>query len=313
MDLSSERLAFVILIDLGHFGLCGRTGGQTGRGSGRTRGQTGNQGNGGIVKQGGQVGGQGNVRNVIMNNGRRGCSYKEFLDCNPKEYDGKGGVIVYTRWIEKMESVKDISRCGDDQKVKYTASSFVGKALTWAGHGAYTDRFHELARLVHHLVTLENRRIERYIYGLASQIRGMVAAIEPTTIKKAVQKAGTLTDEAIRNGSLKKNPEKRRNSGEPSRDRNVKDDNKRSRTGNTFATTANPVRREYTCATPKCTNCNLHHSPESPYQACFSCNHLRHLAKIYRVVPRMVNPMNARNPTATREACFKCGGTDHFK
>ncbi|GKC53802.1 hypothetical protein Tco_1076547, partial [Tanacetum coccineum] len=40
---------------------------------------------------------QGDVRNVIVNNGRRGCTYKEFLTCNPKEYDGKGGAIVYTR------------------------------------------------------------------------------------------------------------------------------------------------------------------------------------------------------------------------
>ncbi|GJR10086.1 hypothetical protein Tco_0976995 [Tanacetum coccineum] len=74
---------------------------------------------------------QGDVRNVIVNNGRRGCTYKEFLACNPKEYDGKGGVVVYTRWIEKMESVQDMSGCGDNQKVKYTAGSFVGKALTW--------------------------------------------------------------------------------------------------------------------------------------------------------------------------------------
>ncbi|GJZ76417.1 reverse transcriptase domain-containing protein [Tanacetum coccineum] len=161
----------------------------------------------------------GDVRNVIMNNDRRGCMYKEFLACNPKEYDGNGGAIVYTRWIEKMESVQDMSGCGDNQKVKYTAGSFMGKALTWwnsqihtrsreaavgmawedfkilmreefcpsnemqkletelwnhvmvgAGHAAYTDRFHELARLVPHLVTLENRKIERYVYGLAPQI-----------------------------------------------------------------------------------------------------------------------------------------------
>ncbi|GKE21654.1 hypothetical protein Tco_1433166, partial [Tanacetum coccineum] len=26
-----------------------------------------------------------------------GCSYKEFLACNPKEYDGKGGAVVLTR------------------------------------------------------------------------------------------------------------------------------------------------------------------------------------------------------------------------
>nr|GEV43655.1 hypothetical protein [Tanacetum cinerariifolium] len=33
---------------------------------------------------------QGDVRNVIVNNNIRGCTYKEFIACNPKEYDGKG-------------------------------------------------------------------------------------------------------------------------------------------------------------------------------------------------------------------------------
>ncbi|GJT27874.1 putative reverse transcriptase domain-containing protein [Tanacetum coccineum] len=215
----------------------------------------------------------GDVRNVSKNNDRRGCTYKEFLACNPKEYDGKGGAIVYTRWIEKMESVQNMSGCRDNQKVKYTAGSFVGKALTWeefcssnemqkletklwnhamvgAGHAACTDRFHELARLVPHLVTPESKRVERYIYGLTPQNRGMVAATEPSTIQKAVQIAGTLTDEAIRNGSIKKNPEKRGNREEPSKDRNGKDNNKRTRTGIAFATTTNPVRRENTGTTP---------------------------------------------------------------
>nr|GEY05960.1 reverse transcriptase domain-containing protein [Tanacetum cinerariifolium] len=156
---------------------------------------------------------QGNVR--TMNNERGGCSYKKFMACDPKEYDGKGGAIVYTRWIKKIELVQDMSGCGENQKVKYIARSFIGKALTWCnfevqtrgreaaifmtwedfktltreelcpnnemqnletefwchamvgvGHVAYTDRFHELARLVHHLVTPENKIIKRYIYGL---------------------------------------------------------------------------------------------------------------------------------------------------
>nr|GEV39975.1 reverse transcriptase domain-containing protein [Tanacetum cinerariifolium] len=46
--------------------------------------------------------------------------------------------------------------------------------------------FHELARLVPHLVTPESRKIERYVYGLALQIRKMVAAMEPKTMQKAV-------------------------------------------------------------------------------------------------------------------------------
>ncbi|GJS24578.1 hypothetical protein Tco_0453210 [Tanacetum coccineum] len=59
-----------------------------------------------IAQVGNHVGNfQGDVRNVIVNNGQGGCSYKEFLACNPKNYDGKGGAIAYTRWTEKIELV----------------------------------------------------------------------------------------------------------------------------------------------------------------------------------------------------------------
>ncbi|GJR41736.1 putative reverse transcriptase domain-containing protein [Tanacetum coccineum] len=91
--------------------------GDQGRGQGNGRNRNGDAINDNI---------RGDVRNVIENNDRRGCTYKEFLACNPKEYDGKGGAVVYTRWIEKMESVQDMSGCGDNQKVKYTVGSFVG-------------------------------------------------------------------------------------------------------------------------------------------------------------------------------------------
>ncbi|GKE37558.1 hypothetical protein Tco_1460963, partial [Tanacetum coccineum] len=64
------------------------------------QGIVGNQ-NGNVVNKNVQE----NVRNVLVNSNRLGCSYKEFLACNPKEYDGKGGVVVLTRWIEKMENL----------------------------------------------------------------------------------------------------------------------------------------------------------------------------------------------------------------
>nr|GFA14357.1 hypothetical protein [Tanacetum cinerariifolium] len=108
-----------------------------------------------------------------------------------------------------MESVQDMSGCGDNQKVKYTAGSFIGKALTW-----WNSQIHTLGREV---------------------AVGMVMAMKPSTIQKVMQIAGTLTDEALRNGSIKKNLEKRGNEGEPSKDRNGMDDNKRTRTGNDFA------------------------------------------------------------------------------
>ncbi|GJW76425.1 putative reverse transcriptase domain-containing protein [Tanacetum coccineum] len=267
-----------------------------------------------------------NVGNVLVNGNLVGCSYKKFLACNPKEYDGKGGVVVLTRWIEKMENVQDMSGCSINQKVKYTAGSFVGKALThemqkletelWnhamvgAGHVAYTDRFHELARLVPHLVTLESRMIESYVYGLAPQIRGMVAATEPKTIQKVVQISGALANETMRNGSINK-VEKRGNVGQPSKDKNGRDDNKRTRTENAFATTVNPIGRENTDTWPKCTTCNSYHTPGGPCRICFNCNRSGHLARDCRGVPRNKNPINARNPTV--RACYECGSTDYVK
>ncbi|GJU37119.1 putative reverse transcriptase domain-containing protein [Tanacetum coccineum] len=298
-----------------------------------------------IVAQVGDQGrGQGNGRNQngdavndnIWGDVSRRCTYKKFLACNPKEYDGKGGVIVYTHWIEKMESVQDMSGYRDNQKVKYTAGSFVGMswdnfkvlmreefcpsnemqkletelwnhAMVKASHAAYTDRFHELARLVPHLVTLEGKRIERYVYGLAPQIRGMVAATKPKTIQKAMQIAGTLTDEALRNGPIKKNPEQKGNRGEPSQDRNVRDDNKRNRTRNAYATTTNLFRRENTGTVPKCTTCNTHRSPEVPCRTYFNSNRPCHFTKDCRVVPRNVNLINARNPAA--RAYYECSSS----
>nr|GEY01912.1 putative reverse transcriptase domain-containing protein [Tanacetum cinerariifolium] len=119
------------------------------------------------------------------------------------------------------ESVPDMSGCSIDQKVKYTAGSFMEEfcpshemqkletelwnhVIVEAGHAAYTDRFHDLAR----------------------------------------------------NGSVKK-VEKRGNVREPSKDKNGRDDNKRTRTVNAFAITTNPVGRENTGAWPKWVN---HHN-----------------------------------------------------
>ncbi|GKB50882.1 hypothetical protein Tco_0901635 [Tanacetum coccineum] len=145
----------------------GETGGRVGRGGGRGRGpRIGNdervdelngQGNDqGLGANRGVEGVNGNAEGAngectrllndhcpaiaepLTRHASSGCSYKDFLACNPKEYDGKGGAVVCTRWIEKMKSVDDMSGCSTDQKVKYTVGSFVGKALTWWNSHIYT-------------------------------------------------------------------------------------------------------------------------------------------------------------------------------
>nr|GEW13748.1 hypothetical protein [Tanacetum cinerariifolium] len=216
---------------------------------------------------------RGNARNVIVNNGRRGCTYKEFLACNPKEYDGKEGAIIYTRWITKMESVQDIGGCGDDQKVKYTAGSFVGKALTWWNSQIHT-RSHEVTVS---MAWDDFKVLMREEFCPSKEMHRLETKLWNHAMVRAGHAAYTNRfHELARNGSIKKNLKKRGNGGEPTKNRNGRDDNKRTRTGNAFATTANHVKKEY-----------------------MDC----------RVMPRNVNPINSRNPTA--RACYECGSTDH--
>nr|GFA03567.1 hypothetical protein [Tanacetum cinerariifolium] len=201
------------------------------------QGNVGNQ-NGNVVNENVQE----NVRDVLLNSNRVGCSYKEFLACNPKEYD-------------------------------------------------------------------ESRKFKRYVYGLSPRIRRMVAVVEPKTMQKAVQIYGALTNEAVSNGSIKK-VEKRGNVGEPRKDKNGRHDNKRTRTGNDFATTTNPVGKENTDAWPKCATCNSYHAPGGPCRTCFNCNHPGYFTRDCRVVPRNVNLGRRNQGNQSRGRAFMLGAEE---
>ncbi|GKB78737.1 putative reverse transcriptase domain-containing protein, partial [Tanacetum coccineum] len=135
------------------------------------------------------------------NGGNNGCTYKGFMACNPKEYDGKGGVIALTQWIEKMENVIDNSGCAENQK---------NHKMVGANHAGYTDRFHEFDKLIPHLVTPDSSCIKRYVAGLVPEIRGMLKETQPTTIQDAILRARILTNEAISYSTLTKGNEKRK-------------------------------------------------------------------------------------------------------
>ncbi|GKC31058.1 hypothetical protein Tco_1038352 [Tanacetum coccineum] len=61
----------------------------------------------------------------------RGCSYKTFLNCKPHPFNGTEGVVGLTRWVKKIESVFEISKCVEEDKVKFVVCTLEGRALTW--------------------------------------------------------------------------------------------------------------------------------------------------------------------------------------
>ncbi|GKB02651.1 putative reverse transcriptase domain-containing protein [Tanacetum coccineum] len=247
-----------------------------------------------------------NVNNANGGNGRNcgnnGCTYKGFMACNPKEYDGKGGEIALTRWIEKIENVIENSRCAKNQKVKYATSSFMNKALTWwntqvqargreaaigmswtdfkallveefcpsnemeklesefwnhkmvgANHAGYTDRFHELAKLVPHLVTPQSSRIKR---------------------------AGILTDEAVSYGTLTKGNDKRKVVEESSKSGGSWKDNKKAKVGT---------------------------------RLCFNYKKPGHFTKDCRAPIRQVTPVSTVRMSNNPRVCYKYGSPDLFR
>ncbi|GJU11890.1 putative reverse transcriptase domain-containing protein [Tanacetum coccineum] len=242
-----------------------------------------------------------------------------------------------------MENVIDNSGCAENQKVKYAASSFVNKALTWwntqiqargreaaismswtdfkallveefcpsnemeklesefwnhkmvgANHAGYTDRFHELAKLVPHLVTPESSRIKRYIVGLAPEIRGMLRATQPTTIQ-----------------SVKGN-EKRKGIEESSKQGGGRNDDKRAKVSKGFVA-ATTHKNEYTGPHPKCAKCWTYHPEGGPCRVCFNCQKPGHIARNCRMPIKQVAPINAVRGGYEPGTCYECGSREHYR
>ncbi|GKD96255.1 reverse transcriptase domain-containing protein [Tanacetum coccineum] len=233
--------------------------GNQGIGQGNGRNQNGDAINDNIL---------GNVRNVIENNDRRGCTYKEFLACNPNEYDGKGGMS----WDNfKVLTREEFCPSNEMQKLETELWNHV---MVGAGHAAYTDRFHELARLVPHLVTPKTEGLR----GMGQPKRTMRREEMGDNLVR-IGMEGMIT-KGLGLEMLFLQP--RTLLGEKTRD-----------------------------AVLKCTTCNFHHSPETPCRTCFNFNRPGHFAKDCRVVPSNVNHINARNLTV--RAYYKCGSTYHVK
>nr|GEV93359.1 hypothetical protein [Tanacetum cinerariifolium] len=188
-------------------------------------------------------------------------------------------VAVSISWNDfKFMMIKEFCHSHEMQKFETKMWNHV---MVRASLTVYTDRFHELARLVPYLVTPKSRKIVRYVYGLALQIREMVAATEPKSMQKAMQIYGALTDEAVRNLSIKK-VEKRGN-----------EERKR-----VLGPSVPPI--------------TLTMHPEDLVAPTLTVSP-SHFAKDCRVVPGNVNLVNVRNPTPAHGACYECRSTNHLK
>ncbi|GJY72835.1 putative reverse transcriptase domain-containing protein [Tanacetum coccineum] len=159
------------------------------------------------------------------------CSIKTFRASGDKEFFSTEGAVGLLTWFESIESVLHITKCLAESQVEFESnfkkllmeeycpddeiqkleSEFWNHKMVGSDIDGYTARFHELARLVPHLVTPENQRVNLYIRSLAPEIKAHVTSSKPTTIQSVVSMANRLTTDGIKDEIFKKQENARNN------------------------------------------------------------------------------------------------------
>ncbi|GJX55117.1 hypothetical protein Tco_0285014 [Tanacetum coccineum] len=131
--------------------------------------------------------------------------------------DRTEGVVGLTRWIEKMESVFNISGCAIENQVKFATCTLLGAALTWwngqirtIGPEAYamtweelkkkmTDKYCplELTLICTKFYANETEKINKYIRGLPDNIYRNVKSSKPKTLDETIELANDLMDQKL--------------------------------------------------------------------------------------------------------------------
>ncbi|GKA00562.1 hypothetical protein Tco_0673112 [Tanacetum coccineum] len=219
----------------------------------------------------------------------QGCSHKTFMNGKPHSFNGTKGVVGLRCWIEKVEQVFQISKCAEQDKVIFAASTFEGHALTWWNGNmhtlglananndikAYNNRFHELALMCPELVPNEKKKIKRYIRGFPEGIKGTITSSRPTTLHDAINMAREIVEQAVQVRAARISEINKRKWEDQQGNNHHQQQNQRQEA--TKAYVAAPTKgRGYVGNLPWCNRCKAHHQPGPCPPRCSNCYKLDH-------------------------------------
>nr|GFC17110.1 hypothetical protein [Tanacetum cinerariifolium] len=136
----------------------------------------------------------------------RGCKYNEFLNFQLLNYKGIEGANSHVRtiginavnemsWREIMKLITE-AYCSRNEIQKLEGELW---NLTVKGTNVvdYTQCFQELALLCPRMVSEEEHKVERYIWGLPNNIQENVTYDRSVRLKDAVKLANNLMDQKV--------------------------------------------------------------------------------------------------------------------
>ncbi|GJY28825.1 putative reverse transcriptase domain-containing protein [Tanacetum coccineum] len=145
----------------------------------------------------------------------------------------RNGVVEFTQWFKRMETVFRISNCSVENQIKFSTCTLLGSALMWwnshvktVGHDVayamtltklkkkmtdkYCPRGEELTLMRARMFPKESDKIEKYVGGFLNIIHGSVMASKLKTMQDAIEIAtenkSQNTGRAYAVGSSEKKP-----------------------------------------------------------------------------------------------------------
>ncbi|GJZ37050.1 putative reverse transcriptase domain-containing protein [Tanacetum coccineum] len=191
----------------------------------------------------------------------KACTYKDFLNCQSRNFSGTEGVVGLARWFEKMESV--FHQWHDE------AYKMPWKDLMKLMIEVYCLR-NEIQKLENEMVPEENDKIERFIWGLPDNIHGNVTSSKPVRLQDAIRMANGLMDQKVRVYAARSAKQNRKFNNNPRGNRVQQPPFKRQNVAQAY-TVGNSEKRWYTWSAPYYDKCILHHKCPCTIK-CTNCN-----------------------------------------
>nr|GEW13705.1 hypothetical protein [Tanacetum cinerariifolium] len=234
---------------------------------------------------------------------------------NSTNRDGSHNIVGLTSWIEKMDSVFQISGCAIENQIKFATYTLLGATLTWwngqirtLGPDAYTMTYKILKKKMadKYCPQGEVKKLEIELWNLK--------ASKPKTLDETIELANNLMDQKLRT-YVERQTDNKRKADDSSRNNHghQQHSSKRQNVAKVYNMGLGE-RKPYGGNLPKCTRFHFHYNGPCTHK-CHRCNKVGHLARDCKS-SRNANVANAHRDNREipkGNGCFECGAPGHFK